>query len=173
MVSKSQSKPLVTGRWEDALELWKGLHLWNHFCIQREHWEIFDHFCKPDTKTLEFGSGLSTLAFASMSRYHTAVEAEMYYLIKTHKGISQAMQQGWEVNPYTIAHAPFTGKTYAPVYDWKFNRVYDVIFIDGGNKGNRSRTGIMAHIDIIAKKHTVIIVDDTHRPEERYLADRS
>lgn len=114
---------------------------------------------KSDSKTLEFGSGLSTVALAELSCDHTAIENCPNWFQKAQQRAPQAkiifsnLVNGW--------------------YDWQPNRRYDVILIDGPKGkdfGGPGRSGVLSVLPRLIHDGTKIILDDTHREEERSLS---
>lgn len=118
--------------------------------ITPELWQAIHEVVTSQAKTLEFGSGLSTSAFRH-SKQHLAIEQNRDRAEATEQAVwSEIGADGW--------------------YQWQPDGQYDVILVDGPWKGFRS-----SGFDTILKATTpngVIFVDDTHRSDERILAQK-
>ena len=121
------------------------------FSISRYCWEILRSLIRPGMKTLEFGSGLSTLLFDAAGCNHTAIEHDQQYAAPSR----------------SVIVAPITGSI--PWYSWKPMEQYDLVFIDGPPE-KIGRKGVLPMIGEISHANTLIVVDDTHRDHEREVA---
>lgn len=112
------------------------------------------------SKTLEFGSGLSTLLFDRIGSEHTALESD----IKFYEKLST------KINHDSLILSSLNASGF---YEFdEYDGPYDLILVDGplSTKGHRHMTlSILPHI---IRRETVILVDDTHRPADRELAVR-
>jgi hypothetical protein len=127
--------------------------------IQRLFWEITDDcwdairpYLRSGLKTLETGSGRSTELFEDAGCAHVALEHDPRY------AAARA----------SVVLAALTGDP--PWYDWTPPHAFDVVLIDGppwwvGRSGVKRVLPRLLHAD------SVVIVDDTHRREERILAE--
>ena len=112
------------------------------------------------TRTLEFGSGLSTIGFDRQGTIHTAIEHDRKWIERV-----RSQLKGDKVE---IIHAPIKNDW----YDWRppFGTLYDVILIDGP-PGSIGREGCVEIVKEILAPGGVIYIDDTHREAERSLSD--
>lgn len=115
-------------------------------------------FLRPGMRTLEFGSGLSTLLFDSFGCEHTALEHLPDY----------GRRWGNSVVICDLAGDP-------PWYDWEppsdlGDRPYGLILIDGRPE-SIGRNGFRRVADAVIGPQTIVVVDDTHRSSEQYLAN--
>ena len=113
------------------------------------------------TRTLEFGCGLSTLAFDRQRTDHTAVEHDPKWIAKL-----QGMLTGDRTK---IIHSPIKGDW----YDFKPDGLYDVILLDGppGYEGaSTSRIGAAERIPSMLAPGGTIYIDDTHRQTEKQIS---
>lgn len=107
---------------------------------------------KPDMRTLECGSGLSTWLFFGLGCDHIALEHERKY-----------------APPLSCVHlVPLSG---TPLwYDWvPTGRPFDFILVDGP-PAKIGRFGIMRVLDKITHPGTTFLIDDTNRKKDDRLA---
>ena len=125
------------------------------FCewaISRRLWDVMRPMLSAGMVTLETGSGLSTLLVEAAGCRHTALEHD-----EEHAAPSDC-----------VVVAPLVGKP--PWYDWEPAHPFDLILIDGP-PGHVGRSGILRVFDRLIARSTIVVVDDTHRCEEKRLAD--
>lgn len=109
------------------------------------------------TRTLEFGSGLSTIAFTQRGVDHTAIEHDPLWVKRV------------------LAASPNANVVHAEIkdgwYDWRppLGALYDFILIDGP-PGKIGRRGCLDVVPGILAPGGTVVVDDTHRPEERQIS---
>jgi len=110
---------------------------------------------RPNMRTLECGSGLSTAIFRATGTDHHALE----HLEKF------AAAHG-------VPHTPLDKKAkwYKTTPALSPEKPYELILVDGPPKDHGHRTGILHHLPAIADRRTIWIVDDTQRPLDRKLA---
>lgn len=129
------------------------------FAIAPELWQAIEPHLQPGILTLEFGSGLSTWLFDAANTAHTALEHDASWARRCRRGNlspmvrlhEQQIRDGW--------------------YDWRPNRPYDVILIDGP-PGNIGREGVLPHVEKLCHATTIVFVDDVQRTPERKLAEK-
>ena len=121
--------------------------------FSRKCWETIRPLLKPGMKTLECGSGLSTLLFEAVGCDHLALEHD-----SRHASPSEC-----------VLLLPLRGNP--RWYDWKPSERYDLILIDGP-PGYIGRHGILTVLEDCLHEETILVVDDTNRSEERQLADK-
>lgn len=119
--------------------------------IPRQCWEEIEKRIKPGMRTLEFGSGLSTILFRDQSVMHTAIESDPEYV--------------------------GDGATYIPVGDdgWYQDvpiRAFDLILLDGP-RGAHNRYGFLGVVKELCHANTVIVIDDTHTTHGAEIAVRA
>ena len=118
-------------------------------------WQVIRNNVTPGMRTLECGSGLSTILFDRLTSNHKAMEHDQEWLHKMATVSSSVClsriddQTGW--------------------YRWTPETTFDVILIDGPT-GEIGRAGILPHIKRLTHPKTLVIVDDTHRTEESELS---
>ena len=125
----------------------------DNWTIPRELWEIVHPMLRPGMVTLEAGSGLSTRLFDAAQCRHTALEHDPRFA----------------VGSGSIVLAPLVGDP--PWYDWEPTGACELILIDGPPRHFGTRAGVLRVIDRLVNARTVIVLDDTNRPEEDQLAD--
>lgn len=121
--------------------------------IPRELWDELRPMLRPGMLTLECGSGLSTLLFDAAGCRHTALEHD-----RAHAAPSDS-----------VVLVPLVGRP--PWYDWEPTHPYDLVLVDGPPRDGGGRDGIMRVFGRLIHPTTVVILDDTHRPAERHLAE--
>lgn len=104
-------------------------------------------------RTLEFGSGFSTLLFANYDVRHTAIEDNH----------SAARDAG--------AAVQMVGRDKGGWYDREPDGPYDLILIDGP-QGEGNRVVVLRVLQQLVHERTVIVVDDVWRAGERELVER-
>ncbi len=109
---------------------------------------------KPDMRTLECGSGVSTWLFFGLGCNHTALEHQRKYAPSLP----------------CVQVVPLSGE---PLwYDWvPPKEPFDFILIDGPTN-KIGRFGIMRVIDKISHSNTVFLIDDTNRSKDAKLANQ-
>lgn len=128
----------------------------NDWAIPREIWEMIRPLLRPGMRTLETGSGLSTLLFEAAGCRHTALEHNREYAAPCE----------------SVVISPLTGKS--RWYEWQppdSHSGWDLILIDGP-AGMGSRAGILDVIDRMVHPGTRILLDDVNRNPEDQLASR-
>ncbi len=127
---------------------------------QRHFWQIGDACAedlgrrlRPGMRTLETGSGRSTLIFEEHGCRHVALEHAARYAAPCR----------------SVVLAPLVGEP--AWYDWHPTAPFDLILIDGP-PFFVGREGILRVLDQCMTEQTVIFVDDTQRGSERRLAER-
>ena len=120
--------------------------------ITDECWSAIDAHLHPGMRTLEAGSGRSTVLFERTGCRHVALEHDARY------GAGCA----------SVVKAPLVGTP--PWYDWTPAHAVDLLFIDGP-PGRIGRAGILRVLPQLVHERTVIVIDDTNRRAERRLAD--
>lgn len=108
-------------------------------------------------RTLELGSGLTTLLFNAIGTRHLAVEQSKAW-VETMSDLAPRCE---------VLHAPLNGDGW---YSWRPNadEAFDVVVVDGPSKVGRSL--LLEHARDAIAGAAYIIVDDTNRPEEAQLA---
>lgn len=125
--------------------------------ISKDIWAVIQSFLRPEHRTFEAGCGLSTLLFDGRSSSHVALES--------HKPWQEAVAK--LVGPHTdVRFCELVGH---PVwYAWEPPQAFDFVLIDGPI-GRIGRTGITRVLPRLIHAHTIICIDDTHRPGEREI----
>lgn len=119
-------------------------------------WQAIRKIVRPGMRTLECGSGLSTVLFDRLTANHTALEHDPDWLLKM-QSVSGSVRH-CEIDEATSWYS-----------GWAPEEAFDVILIDGPT-GNIGRTGILPHIRRLTHPDALVIVDDTHRAEESGLS---
>lgn len=113
----------------------------------------------PEARTVETGSGLSTLLFSRLGTHHTAIEHDHNWSLRAIRlcdasrvevitaGIDDGCRKLLESNP----------------------RPADLLLIDGP-PGSEARKAILPHIEQIVSRSGAVIVDDCHRDGDRETA---
>ena len=120
-------------------------------------WQTIRNIVRPGMKTLECGSGLSTVLFDRLTDNHVALEhdaewADVMSPISQSVHLSSIDQEtGWYAS---CPPGPF-----------------DFLLIDGPT-GRIGRSGILPRLKHMIHGKTVIVVDDTHREPESNLSAR-
>lgn len=111
------------------------------------------------TKSLEFGSGLSTLAFDRQKTMHTAIEHSRQWIERVEPHLRNQTVE--------VIHAPIDNGWYS----WQppENEKYDVILIDGPPQ-SIGRKQCIEHVVRHVQPDGVIYVDDTMRTEEQEIS---
>jgi len=118
-------------------------------------------------RTLETGTGLSTMLFSEEWVHHTALEnSREWHATLTETGVQNIPSV--EVHLSELQQGE-SGQW----YKWRPNNgiKYDLILIDGPT-GNIGRDGILDVLDVLAHKDTIIFLDDTNRDAEKMLAKK-
>jgi len=110
--------------------------------------QAIEELVQPGHKTLEFGSGLSTLAF-SRSGSHVALEQDPVQALKV----------------IDATHSPIKEGSF---YDYAYSGLYDIILIDGPY-GHSRQQAVEVCREYLRPGGTVF-VDDTHRKENMSIA---
>jgi glycosyltransferase involved in cell wall biosynthesis len=159
VASRSSRGVFWKGRYVPVYESPRGRTRGSSSFIQRNFWEITDECwnaiesrLEPGMRTLETGSGKSTILFERAGCDHVALEHDVR-----------------KRAPYTsVVVAPLTG---SPAwYDWEPAHPFDLVLIDGP-PGRIGRFGILRVLPRLVHRGSVIVVDDTHRKAERRLAE--
>lgn len=144
------------------------LAAWTHaggdpdYAIAPALWQTLAPLLRPGLKTLETGSGLSTWLMAAWGCNHTALEHDPAWYQRV---------AGPLCGEACVHLRAITPQTTSPWYAWQPPGPFDLILIDGPT-GDIGRGGILQHLPELITPHTVIVVDDTHRPSDRTLCDR-
>lgn len=119
-----------------------------------------EHGTTRQTRTLEFGSGLSTIGFDRQGTVHTAIEHDRKWAGR----VQRKLKPDTKVN---LIHVPIVDGW----YDWKpkYGELYDVILIDGP-PGTIGRQGCLRYVPDMLAPGGVIYVDDTQRPAEQQIS---
>lgn len=134
------------------------LPIWNTSTsrsIERGTWDDIKPFLKEGTRTLEFGSGTSTLLFDQAGCRHTALENNSKYA----------------PDSPSVKICPLAGSW----YDWTIpedvkDDPFEVILLDGP-RGSDVRSGFLQVADKLVSPRTTIIVDDTNRRKDSAIAE--
>ena len=118
-------------------------------------WQVIRKNVTPGMKTLECGSGLSTVLFDRLTDNHVALEHEAKWA-----DIMAPITQSVHLSSIDQQTGWYTSCPTGP---------FDFLLIDGPT-GNIGRAGILPHLDRLTHDSTTIIVDDTHRAAESDLA---
>jgi len=147
--------PLLTGdaEYDAAMLKWHELGHDVSMSISQPCWAEICKRLRPGMRTLEFGSGLSTLLFTNHDVRHTAIE--------------DAPDIPRDAGP-TVRQVELSPDGW---YDWEPDGLYDLILIDGP-QGTGNRGGVLRVIERLVHDETVIVVDDVRRVAERELAER-
>ena len=147
--------PLLTGdeEYDAAMLKWHSLGHDVSMSISQPCWGEIRKHLKPGMRTLEFGSGLSTLLFANHDVRHTAIEDKP------------------EIARHARSAVQLVGRGVDGWYDWEPDGAYDLLLIDGP-QGEGNRGGVQRVLERLVHDETVIIVDDVRRAAERELAEK-
>ncbi len=126
--------------------------LFHRWTVPRRLWEVVRPMLRPGMKTLETGSGLSTLLLEAAGCRHTALEHDKRFAAPS----------------ACVVVAPLVSRP--PWYDWKPPHAYDLVLIDGPPNHLGGRSGILGVIDALVLPQSILVLDDTHRSRERELA---
>ncbi len=116
-------------------------------------WSEIRKRLRSGMRTLEFGSGLSTLLFANYDLRHTVIEDNA----EVARDAGPAVQ--------------LVGRGADGWYNWEPDEPYDLILIDGP-QGEGNRGGVLWVMERLVHDETVIVVDDVWRMAERELVER-
>lgn len=125
---------------------------------------------RPCMKTLELGSGYSTLVFERAGCTHVAFESDVKF--------AQRVQAKVTSKATRVVHAPlgengayFNAEPPSCFYE---KDGYELVLVDGplNVDGGAKRDGALEIIRKLAAPNAVIIVDDTHRPGDAALSKR-
>ena len=142
-----------------VFQIWNQERDLSEGAIGKEVWDCIAMHIPPNSKTLEFGCGMSTLLFDYSGHTHTAIDNSQKYidLVKSHNPSggttilhSLLGQNGFYVN---IPSGPF-----------------DCILIDGP-AGEGNRNGVLDVIESLVRKGTAIVLDDTNRAQDKELSE--
>lgn len=115
--------------------------------------EALRRLLRPNMRTLECGSGLSTQFFVAAGCDHVALEHDDRFAA-----------------PLAPVHlCRLTGNP--PWYDWKPQGPFDLVLIDGPPADCGGRTGILPFVRELSHSRTIFVCDDTERPDDAQLAD--
>ncbi|QDV49522.1 methyltransferase domain-containing protein [Gimesia fumaroli] len=142
----------VSQVWNEKKDLSKG-------AIGKEVWNAIALHIQPNSKTLEFGCGLSTLLFDYAGHRHTAIDNSRQYidLVKSH-------------SPSEDTTIIFSDLNSLGFYDTIPQGPFHCILIDGP-AGEGNRNGVLDIIIRLVIKGTVIVVDDTNRAKDKDLSE--
>lgn len=138
--TKKKRAPLVTDFGE------------SDYTLPREAWEIIAQRLKPGLRTLEFGSGLTTLLFEKAGCEHMAIEDDPRYV---------------PAGANSVYYVPAGGSD-PPRYSWLPDGPFDVLLIDGP-ADPKARLAHARDIPRLTAPGALLVVDDTHRPDEQQL----
>lgn len=119
-------------------------------------WQTIRKIVKPGMRTLECGSGLSTILFDRLTDNHTALEHDPDWF-RIMQPISASVRL-CEIDESTGWYG-----------GWEPVEPVDVVLVDGPT-GAIGRSGILHRLLGISTNETTFIVDDTHRPAESALS---
>jgi len=127
--------------------------------IGKEVWDAIAAHIQPNSKTLEFGCGLSTLLFDYAGHDHRAVDnvPKWIELVKSHDLSSRT----------TLIHSDLNDNGF---YSNIPIDIYDCVLIDGP-AGEGNRKGVPDIIPQLIRAGSVIVVDDTNRPKDKELSE--
>jgi len=121
-------------------------------------WEFLNREIRPGMKTLELGSGLTTMLFDRMQCDHLSIEHSEEWLDRVRSFVPL-------VNS-SVLHRPIQDGWYS----WKnTGGPFDLVLVDGP-PGDIGRSGVLGTIDSIANEQTTIVLDDCNRAAELSLA---
>lgn len=127
--------------------------LFDDWTIPQRLWLVVRPMLRPGMVTLETGSGLSTLLLDAAGCRHTALEHDPALAAPS--------------NSVVLAH--LVGSP--PWYDWEPPHAYDLVLVDGPPQQAGAREGILRVFPRLIHSATIVVIDDTHRPADRRLAD--
>lgn len=114
-------------------------------------------------RTLELGSGLSTLLFDKLGAHHTAIESSPQWAAKIEDRLGANTQ---------LVLAPLVEDR----YQWSppSGELFDLVLVDGpsNTQGGDKRDGCLELLDGLLSPNAVILLDDTHRAGEQALSRR-
>lgn len=144
------SPPVVTDdEFDNFADEWSDMGNRVSTAISQPLWSRIRRYLKPGMKTLEFGSGLSTMLFNDYDVDHTAIEQSARWAKKVHG----------------VTHVPLDSNGW---YDWEPDGPYDLILLDGPYK--KGREGILRILHKLFHDDTIMFIDDFHREDEKYIA---
>lgn len=142
---------IVSQAWNQAQDFSEG-------AIGKEVWDAIRLHITPQSKTLEFGCGMSTLLFDCSFCRHTAIDNNRKWIdLVNARNLSSGT---------TLIHSDLNP---AGFYESVPEEQFDLILIDGP-AGEGSRVGVLYVIEKLVKKGTAIIVDDTNREKDKQLS---
>ena len=128
-------------------------------CVEQSLYEAIQAELRPGDNTIEFGSGLSTFAFASRFTTHTCVENNPDQYAIVDKIFGDCMYSGL-----------------APQLGWYVAKMHvkrRVILVDGPSQADGgNRLNGFDTIMQCAQPNTVFFIDDVHRGNELLLAQK-
>jgi len=127
--------------------------------IGKEVWDAIRLHIEPNSKTLEFGCGMSTLLFDCSFCRHTAIDNNRKWIdMVSARNLSSGTN---------LIHSDLNSLGF---YEFVPEERFDLILIDGP-AGEGNRNGVLNIIHSLVKKGTAIVVDDTNRPKDKELSE--
>ena len=107
---------------------------------------------RPGMVTLECGSGLTARIFEERGCHHTALDHDSRFASKSPcvKMRELVGDPAW--------------------YDWQPEHNFDLVLVDGPVKPS-GRAGILPHLAKLTHSWTILVCDDTNRPQDAAVAD--
>ncbi len=131
------------------------------WCLPGHVWAVIAGMIEPGSRTLEFGSGLSTKLFLDAKCDHTSLEHDQTWherLTKCFPECSVAVQLcELKGNPLWYSWTP----PFEP---------FDLILVDGPT-GAIGRMGLLSSINRLIHDNSVIVFDDVRRPAEAKVCE--
>lgn len=146
---------------ENGFDYSEACHLWTQHgghlpgTMPQKMFEYLAETVRSEWRTLEYGSGLSTLLFDRLGSEHLALEHEQRW----HDKISKLVE--CEVRMAPMNRTPWY--TWAPPAE-----PFDLVLIDGP-QGKIGRRGALTEILKVAGPQTIALLDDVHRGAEKRL----
>lgn len=137
--------------YEEAFKAWT-VGRKSTMSVERSLYEQIQRLVRPDHRTLEFGCGLSTFAFA-MSGSHTVVEDDPEFCGIFKKTMHSRLVHGW--------------------YEKTPGGKFDIVLVDGPSEERGAVRELGLECILSACKPTsIVFIDDVHRDGELRLARR-